>query len=430
MLKVGVFCGLYLIQVFTYLLAYYVCFGVRRWSRLPVMAGGIVCFLMVLLIPVKDNEVWYLMVYVGALLTALAALWQMQDKPIKRYLELIFLVLCMGEVARVIWELLTMNSVVSASEDGEYAFIHLVPFVIILLAALGKYRMGVERLRRLKEVMQEHIVWLVAVIGIEMIVTVAALNWARAYVNNATFQLCALYVCGLAYVGICMQGGFSLYVAHANKRIEEAVKYEQQLKELQKQHYDMLLEREEDTRRYRHDMGNHLLCLQQRAEDGDLDAVREYLSGMLEQMESIQKRGYTTGNDVLDILTNHHVGRLGENVRVQVTGYLNEQVDNRSLCTIYGNLLQNAVEELMQCGGEAFLEISFAQGREHFEIAIRNSLSEVHKELELKDILKTQKGDKRAHGLGLLNVRETVETMGGRLEIRKEENTFCAIVTI
>ena len=248
MLKVGVFCGLYLIQVFTYLLAYYMCFGVRRWSRLPVMAGGIVCFLMVLLIPVKDNEVWYLMVYVGALLTALAVLWQMQDKPIKRYLELIFLVLCMGEVARVIWELLTMNSVVSASEDGEYAFIHLVPFVIILLAALGKYRMGVERLRRLKEVMQEHIVWLVAVIGIEMIVTVAALNWARAYVNNATFQLCALYVCGLAYVGICMQGVFSIYVAHANKQIEEAVKYEQQLKDLQKQHYDMVLEREGDKR--------------------------------------------------------------------------------------------------------------------------------------------------------------------------------------
>ena len=116
-----------------------------------------------------------------------------------------------------------------------------------------------------------------------MIVTVAALNWARAYVNNATFQLCALYVCGLAYVGICMQGVFSIYVAHANKQIEEAVKYEQQLKDLQKQHYDMLLERE---------------------------------------------------------------------------------------------------------------------------------------------------GDKRAHGLGLLNVRETVETMGGRLEIRKEDNTFCAIVTI
>lgn len=84
----------------------------------------------------------------------------------------------------------------------------------------------------------------------------------------------------------------------------------------------------------------------------------------------------------------------------------------------------------MQCEGEAFLEISFAQGREHFEIAIRNSLSEVHKKQELNDILKTQKGDKRAHGLGLLNVRETVESMGGRLEIRKEENTFCAIVTI
>ena len=118
------------------------------------------------------------------------------------------------------------------------------------------------------------------------------------------------------------------------------------MKDMQKKYYDTLLERENDTRKFRHDMSNHLICLENLAREDNLEALRKYLGQMREQMQEIQKKSYSVGNDILNILTNHYVSLLDDNTRVTVSGFIHTGTDEMKLCTIYANLLQNAVEEL------------------------------------------------------------------------------------
>ena len=47
-----------------------------------------------------------------------------------------------------------------------------------------------------------------------------------------------------------------------------------------------------------------------------------------------------------------------------------------------------------------------------------------------KDILKTVKKDKRNHGIGVRNVKETIERNHGMLQINREEEKFVAEVVL
>jgi signal transduction histidine kinase len=70
------------------------------------------------------------------------------------------------------------------------------------------------------------------------------------------------------------------------------------------------------------------------------------------------------------------------------------------------------------------------QGREFFQIMIRNSLSEESLRQEETKLFQSKKEDKRNHGLGLDNVRREIEKKGGKLELKKEDFSYCAIATL
>ena len=110
----------------------------------------------------------------------------------------------------------------------------------------------------------------------------------------------------------------------------------------------VLLEKEQDTRAYRHDMQRHLMNLYalQREEKGV--QAQEYLRGLMEGLEEIQKKIYVTGNDVIDVLTSVYLARLDPAVEITFDCQLQPplKIGDMDLCTIYGNLLENAVEEL------------------------------------------------------------------------------------
>lgn len=75
----------------------------------------------------------------------------------------------------------------------------------------------------------------------------------------------------------CLIGliSLALYTKEINKKEQELLKCEKRINKMQKKYYLSLLEREEDTRRYRHDINNHLMYLRELV-DGNLDA-RNYI---------------------------------------------------------------------------------------------------------------------------------------------------------
>jgi len=105
-------------------------------------------------------------------------------------------------------------------------------------------------------------------------------------------------------------------------------------------------------------------------------------------------------------LTNYYINMLDETVEVKILGRLKAKPDEMRLCIIYGNLIQNAVEEVMLCQKEPWLHITIEQGEEYFRIVMENSLSGMKQKNRINNIQEN-------HGIGLENVRKEVENTSG-----------------
>ena len=89
--------------------------------------------------------------------------------------------------------------------------------------------------------------------------------------------------------------------------------------------------------------------------------------------------------------------------------------------------MNNAVEELSKAN-KGYISIEFTQGEEYFQIIVENSLSLASKNKD--NLLLTEKEDKKNHGLGLNNVRKTVEENNGKIDIIYDKQKFKATVTL
>lgn len=422
-MTVGILVLLYVVEVTKYYLAYGICFGERvQRYWIPVVSGA--CYLMILLFTgIKDDTVLRIIMYVVSILTVFLAQLEKGKSRISRIIILVFIVTCSGEIFLTLESVIAIKRGMAIPKNLQHLIANIFMLCIFSGVVFIQSRLTEKQTDKIKRFAKKNMLTMVILMAIEVLLTIAGLNWAGDYVDNDKFQMSVIILCSLSYVGVGLLGVFSIYLERTNKRIENLVENEIRLKDMQKRYYDTLLEREEDTRRYRHDMENHLICLDRLAREGDIASLQRYTRQMRQQMEEIQKRRYVTGNDILDILTSHYIALLGENVDVSVSGQVQTSIDEMKLCTIYANLLQNAVEELQRCEGAATLEIKFEQGEEFFQILIRNSLSK-------KQGKKKDKLDSKNHGIGLSNVRRTVETVGGNLELTKGENFFQATVTL
>ena len=187
------------------------------------------------------------------------------------------------------------------------------------------------------------------------------------------------------------------------------------------------MDKEEETRRYRHDMHNHFLYIGELAKSEKIGQIVEYVENLEEKWNKISKKNYETGNMTLNILLNHYLADL-EGVKISVIGVLKRElaIEEVDLCTIFSNLIQNAVEELKrQEGDKRFFSLEIRQGRENTLITIRNSTKISANQNEE---LKTSKEDKRNHGVGLKNVEEMVKHYSGEFYREANGKEFKAVV--
>lgn len=155
-----------------------------------------------------------------------------------------------------------------------------------------------------------------------------------------------------------------------------------------------------------------------------LEALQKMLDELCEEKGiSSEIRGFTDGN--------YYLSEVDQETKVQVSGFVDEilEIDNVSLCSVHTNLLKNAIEELARIeNGTKFLNVVFSQGECFFSIEIQNSLSEESK--KKRNLLVSEKEDKRNHGIGLKNVKRIVKKNGGEFDTHIENGMFIARVVL
>ncbi len=201
--------------------------------------------------------------------------------------------------------------------------------------------------------------------------------------------------------------------------------------EQQREYFEQLLKKEQDTRQFRHDLIAELLELKNYSEKGEYIKLNAYLSEMLGEISEISKRQYDVGNDIVNTIINYYFLPIRENCNIKVKGYMweEQEVSQRDLCIIVSNLVKNAtesVENMQNHEKEILFEVS--QGEKFLNFHLENTMEG---ELTLKGGLPiTTKPDKRNHGLGLLNVRNIVGRYKGGLSCNTENQRFTIDVFI
>ncbi len=308
----------------------------------------------------------------------------------------------------------------------------LMAFLLILLFFYVKHKIRIHAGENARK--RWLIFFYLSIFGMEVsaFLTIGGLNYTSEYVDSHSIQVFAKIITILATLSILGLMSIIYYVQDTNKRLKESITTEHLLQESQQNYYETLLEKEEETRRFRHDILNHFMCIQALAEK-EPEHVADYVQDLQEKMIQIQKKCYQTGNTIVDIITNQYINQLKEqveNVQVEISGKCTEQLSMKQadLCTVYSNLLKNAVEEIArQKDGKRYLKVMIFQNPSGLKIEIVNSTEGITDDSFL---LQTKKKDTRNHGIGLKNVKDTVERQNGIFEYNYRENLFWVTVMI
>ncbi len=192
---------------------------------------------------------------------------------------------------------------------------------------------------------------------------------------------------------------------------EKAKSYEEYVTK-QELYYKELLQKDNETKQFRHDMLNHLACLIGYLEDGDNERAMEYVQEMTGVARNFTKR-IITGNDTIDIVV-ADVFRQEKEVKLGWQGKLPQEttISDMDLCILFSNLLKNALEAARLYKGEEKEVTVLIKGLPPtYFIYVKNPCNQ-EPNIDGNKFL-TIKKDKDNHGFGMLNIEQVLKKYGG-----------------
>lgn len=212
------------------------------------------------------------------------------------------------------------------------------------------------------------------------------------------------------------------YSTSCNYRVQKEIT-EIQIKQ-QKEYFARLLEKEEATKKFRHDVINDLLEIQNFCDNHECAQMGKYLEKVTGVITAISNRNFDVGNDIVNTIINHYLNVPGSGFDAEVNGYMEKMVsiDERDLCVICANIIKNAVEAVKKTeNGKIWVNVN--SGRDYLSIRVKNTYSgEI--EFDKRGFPVTLKKDKENHGIGVHNISDVVKRNGGFYNMKAEDGIF------
>ncbi len=159
----------------------------------------------------------------------------------------------------------------------------------------------------------------------------------------------------------------------------------------------------------------------------DAEKRKEWLDAM-EQELNANEIDINTGNKVLDAILGGKSLRAKKN-HIQMTCVINGKLLDflhvTDICSIFGNALDNALENAIMIADERkrLIHITVSEQKGFVFIKIAN-YCENPIEIKSGKMPETTKSDKKNHGFGLKSIRQSVEKYGGAVTAVMDQNWF------
>lgn len=232
--------------------------------------------------------------------------------------------------------------------------------------------------------------------------------------------------------------GLPVYIfkARAGAYYRDMKDYQEEYLQAQLSYFQQYKENQEETRRFRHDLNNHLLCLSEMMQEGKREEAESYVNSLIKQEKALSPE-VVTGDEMLDCMISSKLGRMGkEGISFHLEGILEGGLGLSPMdtCCIFANAMDNAIEACKKIpeGGRREIDITLKKTEQFFCIEIGNTVSENQ---DMEKLLSSQgnftsKKNRNLHGYGIYNMRRTVEKYGGifRMECREKWVTVSIVL--
>ena len=188
----------------------------------------------------------------------------------------------------------------------------------------------------------------------------------------------------------------------------------------QKNHYEYLENREKETKKFRHDLRNHMQMLSNFARNHQYDDFYNYLETIEMKIESFGNI-ITVHNGIVDAVINQFYSKaIQNNIKMEVRGRFPEDcaIDAYDLCTIFSNVLSNALEAAIETE-EKLVTVECRYTDKNIIVVVTNSFIN-----DGNETIKTRKDDLDYHGYGLENTKDSIEKYHGVFDIETKDNLF------
>jgi sensor histidine kinase regulating citrate/malate metabolism len=207
-----------------------------------------------------------------------------------------------------------------------------------------------------------------------------------------------------------------------SKQIDKQLEAYQQ--ELIETHYREVDNMYRQIRGWRHDYRNHIQTMKAYAASGDLDAIKNYLDLLDEDLTTVDTV-VKTGNPMTDAILNSKIS-LAKSKGIEVVADAHIPVKLKSseidLCCIIGNLFDNAIEATADLPEEQRI-IRVYMDMKNTQLYISFTNFTAGKKLKKTGgRFKTTKGD--GHGFGLVRIDAIVERLDGYISRNSEDGAF------
>lgn len=233
----------------------------------------------------------------------------------------------------------------------------------------------------------------------------------------------AAAVCAAAAIG-----AFALRRALYNmvdRRIErfQSELIEKQVREIQNMYRQI--------RGWRHDYRNHIQNMKIWLGKGELDRISGYLDQLADDLDNVDTV-IKTGNVMADAILNSKLNTAAKlNIRLNVKANVPAglPMSDVELCSVLGNMLDNAVEACAALPEEErFLRVYIGRLKGQLYLSVQNSAGRVRKEKGA--YLSTKESAAPFHGYGLFRIDRVVKKYGGYINRQNEEGVFATELMI
>ncbi len=177
-----------------------------------------------------------------------------------------------------------------------------------------------------------------------------------------------------------------------------------------------------------HNMKHHIHALKLLSGQGNIDGINKYLLGMEDDLKILGACVWS-GDQMLDALLNWKV-KEGQRKQIRInikSDVFHCTVEERDLCIIVGNLMDNAIEaceKVKEVNREISVTVSIRKNV--LTLRILNSVSQ--RPRERKGKLLSSKRDYQSYGYGIESVRRVVNRYHGQLYIFYDEKQFEVVI--